>query len=273
MEVNQKRHHESQPAPDALPEAAKAWRRQNQSVAGSSWRRWALGGFGTFALVALSVLPGCPGNLENPERFSDGGTMMPADNIPACLASIFSAKQPPGKCAGNGCHSAGGTLELGGDLDLTSPGVSTRLLNANATHAGVDLDGGATCPPAKLIDTANPAASWLLVKINGSQGSCGSTMPQVGTLTSAEKKCISDYVMMVAAGGGGAPSGGSGGTSAAGTGGSTAIAGTGGTAASTGGTAASMGGTNGSSGSGGTQAAGSGGVSGSGGASSGTGGT
>jgi hypothetical protein len=272
VEVNQKRQLESQPAPDALPEATKLMRRQNQSAAGSSWHRWALAGFGSFALVALSVLPGCPGNLENPERFSDGGTMMPADNIPACLANIFSAKQPPGKCAGNGCHSAGGTLALGGNLDLTSPGVGARLVNATATHAGVDLDGGATCPPAKLIDTANPAASWLLVKINGSQGTCGSAMPQVGTLTSAEKKCISDYVMMAATGGGGAPSGGSGGASTGGTGGSTAIAGTGGAAA--GGAAAGSGGA--AAGSGGAPAAGSGGVSGSsgsGGASSGTGGT
>lgn len=273
MEVNQKREHESQPAPEALLEATEARRRQNRSATGSSWRRWALAGFGTFALVALSVLPGCPGNLENPERFSDGGTMMPADNIPACLANIFSAKQPPGKCAGNGCHSAGGTLELGGDLDLTSPGVGARLLNASATHAGVDLDGGATCPPAKLIDAANPAASWLLVKINGAQGTCGSAMPQVGTLTSTEKKCISDYVMMAATGGGGAPSGGSGGASAAGTGGSTAIAGTGGAPAA-GGTAAGSGGA--AAGGSGASSAGSGGVSGSsgsGGASSGTGGT
>jgi hypothetical protein len=209
--------------------------------------------------------------LDNPERFADGGNAAPADNIPPCLAQIFNKSITIGKCAtGAGCHSPN-ALGLGGDLDLTSPGVPSRLINVNATHAGIDMDGGGvTCPTAKLIDTANPMASWLLVKINGMQGSCGSSMPQVGTITSTQKACITQYVMDVAAdagagmamggsggmssggsaGTGGTPGGGSGGAATAGNGGA-ATAGNGG-AAGSGGSGGASGGASGSAGTGGT---------------------
>jgi hypothetical protein len=242
-------------------------------------RRWALGGLGALGLGGLFTLAGCPANLDNPQRFE--GTGAPADNIPACLAQIFDKNPTVGKCAGNGCHSAGGSLELGGDLDLTSPNVGSRLINANATHAGVDMNGGGvTCPPAKLIDTANPTASWLLVKINSAQGSCGSPMPLTGNLSNTQKACITQYIMDVAADAGTA-AGGTNSMAMGGTGGSTAIAGTGGmpAAGGSGGAAAAGAGagggggaaTAGSSGSGGT--AGSGGASGGASGSAGTGGT
>jgi hypothetical protein len=230
-------------------------------------QRWALAGIGALGLGALVTLAGCPANLDNPQRFEDGGNAPPADNIPSCLVPIFSKSVPPGKCAGNGCHSAGGTLELGGDLDLTSPGVTQRLVNANATHAGADMDGGG-CPPAKLIDTATPMNSWLLKKINGAQGSCGSTMPQVGSLTPAEKACITQYVMDAAS-----SAGGTGSMTMGGSGGSSAMAGTAATLPAGGnGGAAAAGGGAGGAGAGG-RSGGSGGASGGASGSAGTGGT
>ncbi len=209
--------------------------------------------------------------MDNPQRFEDGGTAGPADNIPDCLAKIFNKNPLVGSCAGNGCHNpGGGPIGLGGGLDLTSPMVGSRLINVDATHAGVDMDGGVVmCPTAKLIDTANPTASWLLVKISGTvPGSCGSAMPQVGTLSSTQKACITSYVMGVAADAGAS----TGGTSGMGTGGSTAIAGTGGAPAGggSGGAAAAGGGAGGAATAG---SGGSGGASGGGSSSAGTGGT
>jgi hypothetical protein len=167
------------------------------------------------------------------------------------------------KCSTGLCHLAGSTSN---DLDLSSPGVGMRLVNVVAMHGGVDMEGGVMCPAGvKLVDTANPSASWLLAKINGTQGLCGSPMPQVGTLTSAQKACITSWVMSVSAavqGDAGTATGGTGGTGAGGSSGSTAIAGTGGTAPAGGSGGAATGGTGGASGSGGSGGA-SGGASGS----------
>jgi hypothetical protein len=224
-------------------------------------QRWALGSIGAIGLGALLTLAGCPANLEDPQRFADGGAVT-TNSIPPCLQTLFSGT---GKCSGNVCHSAG-AMPAGG-LDLTSPDVAARLINVPATHGDIDFDGGGvTCPTAKLIDTSNPSASWLLVKINGTQGTCGSAMPQVGTLTSAEKTCIQSYVTMVSADAGTSMSGGSGGSAGATTTGSSGAA-----AGGSAGTATS-GGSGGASGSGasGASAGGSGGQSG--GASAGTGG-
>jgi hypothetical protein len=227
-------------------------------------QRWALGSIGAIGLGALLTLAGCPANLEDPQRFADGGAVT-TNSIPPCLQTLFSGT---GKCAGNVCHSAG-AMPAGG-LDLTSPDVAARLINVPATHGDIDFDGGGvTCPTAKLIDTSNPSASWLLIKIDGMQGTCGSAMPQIGTLTSAETSCIQNYVTSVASDAGATMSGGSGG--AATTGGSGGAT-TGGAAAGGSAGAATNGGSGGASGSGasGASAGGSGGKSG--GASAGTGG-
>jgi hypothetical protein len=236
-------------------------------------QRWALGSIGAVGLGALLTLAGCPANLEDPQRFADGGAVT-ANSIPPCLQTLFSGT---GKCSGNVCHSAG-AMPAGG-LDLTSPDVAARLINVPATHGDIDFDGGGvTCPPAKLIDTSNPSASWLLIKIDGTQGTCGSAMPQVGTLTSAEKSCIQNYITTVSADAGTSMSGGSGGSATSGgSGGATASGGSSGAATGGSAGASTSGGSGGASGSGasgasagGASAGGSGGQSG--GASAGTGG-
>ncbi len=193
-------------------------------------------------MCALSILAGCPGNLDNPERFDTAGGSSDPTAVPACMTTLFNGTS--GKCSGNLCHTAGPSP--GGDLDLSSAGVGKRLIDVPATHAGIDMDGGnVNCPSAKLVDTSNPAASWLLIKINGTQGTCGSSMPQVGTLTTAEKACITTWVDGLQSDSGtstgGAGSGGTGGTSTGGASGSTSIAGSSSSSGGSGGAAATGG--------------------------------
>jgi hypothetical protein len=151
-------------------------------------------GQAVLGLASLLALSGCPGRLDDPDLFLDASSASSAGNgnsavaAPACLTAIFSQS-----CGVSGCHSAGGAAA--GGLDLISPGVTARLINQQATFEGVLMGPGVTCSPAKFVDTATPSASWLELKL-GMQvpGNCGSSMPEIGTLTSAEQQCIMDFV-------------------------------------------------------------------------------
>lgn len=206
-----------------------------------TWQRLLLGAFGAVSIGSLLTLAGCPANLESPERFEITGS---GQNT--CLTQVFTKK-----CSQtNLCHLAG---TPGGGLDLTSPNVAKRLIDVPASHA--DTDGG-DCPAAKLVDTANPAASWLLIKLSDGV-TCGTKMPQLGSITSTERQCIQDFVNAAAADAGTMAGGGSAGTGGAASGGASGAGTTGGS----GGAAAGSGGTSGNAGAAGS-AAGSGGASG-----------
>lgn len=112
-------------------------------------------------------------------------------------------------CARAGCHNASFKAA---DLDLGSPGVESRLINVDAPHSDISCpnpDGGvikvpcvpASCPTAKLVDTAIPANSWLLKKIVGTEvGECGAAMPIApGMLTAEQKDCLIQWVNALAA--------------------------------------------------------------------------
>ncbi len=111
----------------------------------------------------------------------------------ACVQQMFKRDMLTCKL----CH--GNAIRLG-DLDIESPNPTARLKDVPAKHAGLALGmTAADCPMGdKLIDTANPDASWLLKKIRGEQGNCGTSMPQTGTLTTEQKACITSYVYCVA---------------------------------------------------------------------------
>jgi hypothetical protein len=246
VEINQKRQPDSQPARDALSSAPVAPRTPRGGSDRQTVQRWLLGGLGVLGFGGLLLLAGCPGNLENPQRFEAASDTGPG--VPSCLTAVFSAH-----CGTSVCHSPGSMP--GGDLDLLSPGVASRLINVTADHADVDMDGGTTCVPDKYVDTQNPAASWLLLKLNGGEGTCGLAMPETGNaLSTTELKCVSDWIASVAADAGTTEtggSGGSGGASSAGTGGASMSSSGSGGAATNGGASAS-GGSSGSAGSGGT---------------------
>ena len=95
------------------------------------------------------------------------------------------------------CH--GKALKLAGTLDMESDGLTARLKNKPAEHP---MPGaGAMCPTGdKLIDTMTPANSWLLKKVSGQQGTCGSAMPSGDGLAGADLTCFQTYVACVAGG-------------------------------------------------------------------------
>lgn len=215
-------------------------------------------GAGVLALFAV----GCPepADLQNPSAYpppagaggtgTTGGTGTGGSGTASCeiecVNKLFQKDMMP--CLF--CHTK--DLKLG-DLDLQSPGYTARLKDMPAQHTGFTTPK-TDCPPAaKLIDTANPANSWLLKKIHNEQKTCGSVMPQAGTLTADQMKCLETYVACVAPGGGtttggaatgGAATGGATGSGGAATGGGgAAAAGTG-----SGGGGASAGGSSGTGG-------------------------
>ena len=111
-----------------------------------------------------------------------------------CAVQIFSQELVLCKL----CH---GDALKSSELDLERPNVTARLKDVPAKHR--DLAVGATpadCPVGdKLIDSANPEASWLLKKITKQQGNCGTAMPSTGMLKADEVACLNRYVHCVAA--------------------------------------------------------------------------
>jgi len=238
--MNRKRQSDSQSALDAQPVAQEATPTR-RAFGGHSLQRWALACFGVLGTGGLLILAGCPANLEDPGRFNvpglslgggspggggssptGGGTSMGGATTvvpaPGCATDAFKAS-----CVM--CHAKTlGPLSAG--LDLESDNVAQRLVNVAAMHQQAEPT---MCSPAKLIDPVVPANSWLLAKVNGTQGGCGSPMPLTGTaLTADQKNCISMFVMSEASSGathtdaagaaaGGAAATGSGGAPAAGT--------------------------------------------------------
>jgi len=124
-------------------------------------------------LGALVVLGGCPGSLDNPERFEETGGAAPVDcsDVPN---GLFKAR-----CVDGPCHNADSNA---GSLNLEADGLEARI---------VDVDG--LCM-GTLVNTADPASSLVYTKCLDTS-SCGSQMPQTGAkLTVEELQCVLDYV-------------------------------------------------------------------------------
>jgi hypothetical protein len=139
---------------------------------------------GLFALTfALSALTGCPGTLDNKERFLvDAGSAASGGNgddaaapddagSDASAAGAGADLGPCGdvvtrifvpSCGGTGCHGSTGAQQ---DLDLVSPGVAERVVGVIGTGC-----------ISTLADPANPEASLLYQKLSPTPP-CGSPMP------------------------------------------------------------------------------------------------
>ncbi len=132
------------------------------------------------ALVALATganLVGCPGDLENPDRFDFDGGQGEA-STPACPdvpTVIFQAS-----CAVEGCHSAADQL---GKLDLETTPLGPRLVGQPAT-------GG----PGLLIDPDNVDDSVLLTKLR-KPPPFGSQMPLGSALTEEQIQCVRAWIV------------------------------------------------------------------------------
>lgn len=145
-------------------------------------------------LLGMLLLVGCPGSLNDPERFGvpdnppptggDAGTDTGGGG--GCGAAdvqpIFSAS-----CAGAGCHSA---ASAAAGLDLETGGIGPRL-----------LDGATNCNDLLMIDSANPGASFLYEKLFDNP-TCGSKMPLIGgALSDEDTACVLSWIEGVAGGG------------------------------------------------------------------------
>src|SRR6185437_7272428 len=99
-----------------------------------------------FAALAGAVITGCPGTLQDPERFLGDGAAG-GGSCPDVQTTIIQ-----GTCAVGGCHS---TADKQQGLDLQSPNPDSRLVNVPATE-GTGL----------LIDPNAPQTSILYVKLS-----------------------------------------------------------------------------------------------------------
>jgi hypothetical protein len=134
----------------------------------------ALGAACVASLVAFAVT-GCPGELENPERFGPAVCPAPMD-VPAV---IFARS-----CTDQLCH---GDLDPVASLDLKSPDVLARLVDVPSSQ----------CNGWLRIDSADPDESLLLNKLENAFPECGDHMPLGGKLTRVELACIRDWVFTV----------------------------------------------------------------------------
>ncbi len=162
------------------------------------------------ALALLAV--GCPepGDLEKVNSYcKPGQSIVGANNEVTGCSDTPSGSSGSGN-SGSSCETACITMLFSntcvschtqavplGELDLQSAGVAARLKDQPAKHAALDNPQG--CPTGdKLIDSANPTASWLLKKVAMQQGGCGTQMPPQGA-TAADVTCVTEYVNCVSA--------------------------------------------------------------------------
>lgn len=127
-----------------------------------------------FALLPLglaALASGCPGELEDPDRFIDGGFTCP--DVPN---ELFKNSCGGAKICHEGAEPAAG-------LDLVSPGVEERLIDKK----------GRDCPGI-LVDPVLPESSLIYTKLSPST-SCGSPMP-LGrpAFTAAELECVRNWI-------------------------------------------------------------------------------
>ena len=122
--------------------------------------------------LALALLAGCPGSLEDPGRFEAGvGGAAVCPDIP----TLFTQS-----CAISGCHTA---TSPAGALDLASADVFTRL-------SGMKASGG----PGVLIDPSSPADSVLYTKLTATPPFL-SRMPLTGgALDPATVSCVLAWI-------------------------------------------------------------------------------
>ncbi|HKO50202.1 MAG TPA: hypothetical protein VJV79_20870 [Polyangiaceae bacterium] len=141
--------------------------------------------------LSASLLTGCPGTLDDKQRFlaaAGAGGVSVADDAGAdadagpdlgpcgdVVARIFVPS-----CSGTGCHDATGPQQ---DLDLVSPGVAARVVGVS----------GIGCPSI-LADPANPEASLLYQKLLPTPP-CGSPMPLARPILSDEDiACVLTWI-------------------------------------------------------------------------------
>jgi hypothetical protein len=125
-------------------------------------------------LSAALAVGGCPGSLDNPEDFGDGGVeVKDAETI---LAQ---------SCGTTGCHDDSSQAQAG--LDLLSPGVENRVVDVNPIGIG--------CTSRVLVVAGDPDSSYLIDKVLNTPGICGLQMPVVGTLPPSDIEVLREWIV------------------------------------------------------------------------------
>lgn len=127
-----------------------------------------------FCTTTCVVVSGCPGTLDDPQRFQTAGSLESCDaRIDELLAKT---------CAASGCHSGEQPAQ---GLDLASPGLEKRLVGVNPTGAGCS---------GVLADPKNPGQSLLYLKLT-ELPPCGVPMPFGGSrLSSRDLACMKTWI-------------------------------------------------------------------------------
>lgn len=140
------------------------------------------------ALALLAVLGACTAG-EGPAGAStptDAGLARGDGAVGGgpCLteADVAAAVFAP-SCAGSACHDA---RRPKAGLDLATPGIAERLRDVRSIHDA--------CAERLLLVPGDPAASFLVDKVLGRQGSCGDPMPELGNLAPAQRQCLAEWV-------------------------------------------------------------------------------
>jgi hypothetical protein len=129
------------------------------------------------AVAALSPI-GCPGTLDDPERFSE------AESAPCPSGYDVEKDLFQSTCAASNCHDSS---QPAGDLDLGSPNVASRLLGVAASDP--------KCASRLLVDEDNPTQSFILEKLVKSNPQCGVQMPNGSKpLAPAQVQCVRDWI-------------------------------------------------------------------------------
>jgi hypothetical protein len=143
--------------------------------------------------LALGLL-GCPGTLSDPEAFlnarADAGVAVDSGRTtpPLCEQDVVQTiLSNPATCSSIGCHAANTPA---GGLDLESPGLAERLL---------DAPGSALCSSGRQINLEDPSESLLYTKLSR-QPSCGAAMPLGGqAISAANQACVLAWLENVVA--------------------------------------------------------------------------
>lgn len=133
------------------------------------------------SLVAAAfavALSGCPGTLDNKERFMvDAGSL---DDPDAGGCGDVPTRIFVPSCGDNGCHGATAPQQ---GLDLVSSGLNARIVGVQAkTCSGI------------LADPQNPAGSLMYTKLL-TRPQCGSQMPLAREpLSDADVACVLAWI-------------------------------------------------------------------------------
>ncbi len=125
------------------------------------------------------VLLGCPGALEDPERF------LPVDAGGPCTINDVEPVIFVNSCAGAGCHQAfDGGSAASNNLDLVAPGIKARVAAQTSSCSNI------------------PMAQYLLEKVKPTATCAGSRMPLGKPVLSANQiSCVEAWVNAVLDGG------------------------------------------------------------------------